>query len=427
MNLLLEPIGGISGDLFLGAMADLGVSLTPLTQLLEEQMLTGFAIEVERTEEHAIRGTRVTVRVTGADANAHAHRSWADIRRWLERLPAEVTTRALAIFSRLARAEAKIHGVAEEKVEFHELGAVDSIVDIVGAAWALEQLGNPRVISRAPPLGSGLIQSQHGVLPIPAPATLEVLAGLPTLLEGKGELTTPTGAAILAACASFDLPASFSAEKVGYGIGHARFADRPNVLRASLGTVVTALNHGQIGGDGRAGSTGIPALAGIGGDGRTGSTVVPGAPTPAPAADDIYVLETHLDDLSPQLMAHLAERLMAAGALDVGLSPLLMKKGRPGQRLTVVCRAGDRKPLTELIFRESTTLGVRAYPVERDELERRHIEVETPYGRIRIKLGLLRGEVVNAAPEYDDCLAAAEQHGVPLKEVMFAAMAAFRR
>jgi hypothetical protein len=362
-------------------MADLGLDLAVLDKLLGAHGLTGFAIEVERAEEHGIAGTRVTVtphpilpRKRGRTKEGGSrHRAWAEIRVLLERFPTGVATRALAIFGKLARAEAKIHGVAEEKVEFHEVGAIDSIVDIVGAAWALDQLGNPRVISRPPPLGSGLIRSEHGVLPVPAPATLEVLAGLPTLLEGKGELTTPTGAAILAACASFELPASFTAEKVGYGIGHSRFEDRPNVLRASLGN--------------SAGS---------------------------------------VDDLSPQLMAHLADRLLTAGALDVALSPLLMKKGRPGQRLTIVCRAGERKALTELLFRESTTLGVRAYPVERDELERRSIEVETPYGRVRIKLGSLRGEVLNTAPEYDDCAAAAERHGVPLKEVIAAAMVAFR-
>jgi pyridinium-3,5-bisthiocarboxylic acid mononucleotide nickel chelatase len=396
-TLLLEPIGGISGDLFLGAMADLGLDLGALQKLLGDRGLTGFAIEVERTEEHGIVGTRVTVRMTKAVAETHshrhAHRAWSDIRLWLEQLPDGLSKRSLDIFGKLARAEAKIHGVPEDEVEFHEVGATDSIVDIVGAAWALDQLGNPHVISRPPPLGSGMIRSQHGVIPLPAPATLEVLSGLPTLLEGKGELTTPTGAAILAACADFKLPASFTPERTGYGIGHSRFEDRPNVLRASLG------------------SSGVPAEA-RGSDGGS--------------ANQIYVLETHLDDLTPQLMAYVTERLLEAGALDVALSPLSMKKGRPGQRLTIVCRASDRKVLTDLLFRESTTLGVRAYPVERDELERRHIEVETPYGKLRIKLGLLRGEVLNAAPEYDDCVAAAQKHGVPLKEVMAAAVAAMR-
>ncbi len=326
----------------------------------------------------------------------HAHRAWTDIRRWLERLPDGISKRSLDIFGKLARAEAKIHVPAEGKVEFHEVGATDSIVDIVGAAWALDQLGNPHVISRPPPLGSGMIQSQHGVIPLPAPATLEVLSGLPTLLEGKGELTTPTGAAILAACADFELPWSFTPEKVGYGIGHSRFEDRPNVLRASLGT--------------------IPLMA----------PSPPVAPAGLPA-HQIFVLETHLDDLTPQVMAYVTERLLEAGALDVALSPLWMKKGRPGQRVTIVCRASDRKALTELLFRESTTLGVRAYPVERDELERRLIEVQTPYGKVRVKLGLLRGEVVNAAPEYEDCVAAAQKHGVPLKEVMTSAMATLRK
>jgi len=381
-TLLLEPIGGISGDLFLGAMADLGVDLRPLTAVLEDLGVRGFRLRSERTSEHGIAGTRVTVDLD-AKAQEHSHRPWSDIRPLLERLPAGVTKPALAIFGKLASAEGKVHGVAEEAVEFHEIGAVDSIVDIVGAAWALNRLGNPRVVSRAPPLGSGTVRSQHGVIPVPAPATLQILAGLPTLLEGRGELTTPTGAAILAACADFELPASFRAEKIGYGIGHTRFEDRPNVLRASLGM---------------AGET----------------------------PEQVYVLETHLDDLTPQLIANVAERLLGAGALDVALSPLWMKKGRPGQRLTVVCRAADRKALTEILFRESSTLGVRSYPVDRDELDRRVVAVETPYGAIRIKLGSLRGELLNAAPEFDDCVAAARRHGVPLKEVMASVTAAAR-
>lgn len=384
--LLLEPIGGISGDLFLGAAAALGVELQPLTQLLNGLGLDGFRIAVEPASQHGIHGQRVTVELEaeageGGQEAGHVHRPWVEIRQFLERLPGPVQVRALAIFGGLARAEAKIHGVPEDEVEFHEVGAVDSIVDIVGAAWALDQLGVERVFTRPPPLGSGLTHSQHGVIPLPAPATLALLEGKPTLLEGRGELTTPTGAAILAACASFDLPPAFAAARTGYGVGHRIFEDRPNLLRASLGEA--------------------PA-----------------------AAAGVWLLETHLDDATPQLLGHLIDRLLLAGALDAGLSPLTMKKGRSGQRLTVVCRAANRAALTELIFRESPTLGIRAHPVERDDLERRFETVATAYGPIRIKVALLRGEVVNRAPEYDDCLAAATAHAVPLKLVMAAALKA---
>lgn len=395
--LFLEPIGGISGDLFLGAAADLGLDLDELTRLLKGAGLGGFTIEVDRAAEHGIHGSRVSVRVTelqsGSQGHLHArpgthehgHRAWREIREFLQTLPSEVATTALAIFGALARAEAQVHHVAIDDVEFHEVGAVDSIVDITGAAWALWRLGNPLVFTRPPPLGSGTVRSQHGVIPLPAPATLVLLAGKPTLLEGLGELTTPTGAAILVACAAFELPARFTPQRTGYGVGHLRFADRPNLLRATLGEIAANSN-----------------------------------------SNAVVVLEAHLDDSTPQLLGHLLDRLIAQGALDAALSPLLMKKGRLGHRLTVVCHDASRTALSELIFRESTTLGLRTYPVERDELARRHVEVDTRFGRLRVKLGLLRGEVVNVAPEYDDCVAAATAHGAPLKEVLAAALASVR-
>ena len=380
--LLLEPIGGISGDLFLGAVADLGVDLDKLSAFLEKAGLRGFALLREQAEQHGIHGTRVSVKLD--EAPTHDHRAWSDIRSFLETLPAPVGATALSIFGALASAEAQIHGVSEDEVEFHEVGALDSIVDIVGAAWALAELGSPRVFSRPPPLGSGFTRGQHGVIPLPAPATLALLAGKPTLLEGKGELTTPTGAAILGACADFRLPAQLTPERTGYGVGHFVFEDRPNVLRATLGTV-------------------------------------------ADTAQSVTVLEAHVDDATPQVLAHLVDRLFSAGALDAALAPLSMKKGRLGHRLTVVCRSAERAALTEIIFRESTTLGVRAYPVEREELERRSQEVETPWGKVRVKLGLLRGAIVNRAPEYDDCVALARSQTVPLKDILAAAQAAALR
>ncbi len=369
--------------MFLGAMADLGVDFGPLPALMSAAGIEGFRLESEVAEQHGIHGTRVTVHVVGAQA--HTHRSWTDIRGHLQRLPVSIGNRALTIFGGLARVEAKIHGVTEERVEFHEVGALDSIVDIVGAAFALEALRVSEVFTRPPPLGSGTTRGQHGTIPLPAPATVALLLGKPTLLEGVGELTTPTGAAILAACATFELPARLTAQRIGYGVGHSVFADRPNVLRASL----VDLQAGQ-----------------------------------AKSTAGVVVLESHIDDATPQILAHLIERLVAAGALDAALSPLTMKKGRPGQRLTVVCQQRDRTSLTELIFRESTTIGIRSYAVERDELERRFAEVTTPWGRVRVKVALLGGQVVNRTPEYEDCLALALSAGVPLKDVIAAAQAA---
>jgi uncharacterized protein (TIGR00299 family) protein len=280
--------------------------------------------------------------------------------------------------------ESKIHGVAEEDVHFHEVGAVDSIVDIVGAAWALDRLGVSSVLSQPPPLGSGLVRSEHGPIPVPAPATLALLEGLPARWEGTGELTTPTGAAILAECAQFETPGHFVVARVGYGIGHATWSDRPNVLRLSLGA-------------------------------RRAE------------ASAIGLLETHIDDASPQLLGHLVEQLLEKGALDAVLGPLLMKKSRPGQRLTVVCRTVDRARLTDLILRESTSLGVRWNEVDRIELERRIETIETEHGPIRVKLGLRDGAVWNASPEYDDCAALARERGVPLKLVLSAASAEAQR
>ncbi len=383
--LFVEPIGGISGDMFIAATADLGLDLAALTALLNQAGVEGFAIERRRDARGPIAGTRVDVRLEARNRTGHGQ-SWREIRGLLHHaaLAGAVGERAEAIFGLLARVEAEVHGVPVDEVHFHEVGALDSIVDVIGAAWALAELGGPAVFSRPPPLGSGLVKSEHGPLPVPAPATLALLRGKPALWEGVGELTTPTGAAILAACASFSSPGAFEVERVGHGVGHADWPDRPHVLRVSLGAC--ASRRATIG-----------------------------------------LIEAHLDDASPQLLAPLLDRLLAAGALDAALGPLLMKKGRPGQRLTVVCRAGDRAALTELIFRESTTLGVRWIEVEREELERRLETVPTELGPVRVKVGLRGGEVVNVAPEFDDCAALARDKGVPLKRVLGLAAAEAQR
>jgi pyridinium-3,5-bisthiocarboxylic acid mononucleotide nickel chelatase len=389
--LWIEPIGGLSGDMFLAAGADLGLDLRELSELLKGAGLSGFGISSRREARGGIEGTRVDVELAERPhdrGEPHGHgRSWRDIRALLDQptLQGPVGSLATRIFGRLAQVEAKIHAVPVEEVHFHEVGAVDSIVDIVGAAWILDRLKASKVLSAPPPLGSGLVKSEHGPIPVPAPATLALLQGLPALWEGTGELTTPTGAAILAECARFETPGAFTAQRVGYGVGHATWPDRPNLLRLTLGTGGSA------------------------------------------ATKPVGLLEAHLDDASPQLLGHLVERLLEQGALDVSLGPLLMKKNRPGQRLTVVCQSVDRERLSDLILRESTSLGVRWSEVERVELERRFETVETEYGSVRIKLGLRRGEIWNVAPEYDDCAALARGRGVPLKLVLGAAAAAGQR
>ena len=270
-----------------------------------------------------------------------------------------------------------------EEIQFHEVGAVDSIVDIVGAACALELLGNPVVYAAPPPLGSGTMRSAHGMIPIPGPATLELLKDRPVRFEGLGELTTPTGAALLAALTRSDPPPALIPRKVGFGVGTKDFPDRPNLLRATLAS-------------------------------------------PADAKAALWVLEANLDDASPQLFARIFERLLEHGALDVWATPALMKKGRPGQLLGVLTEGAKRAVLERILFEESTTLGVRAHPVERQALSRRFETVDTPFGPIRIKLGELDGRVMNAAPEYEDALARAREKNAALKDVLAAALAAWR-
>jgi uncharacterized protein (TIGR00299 family) protein len=379
-TLFLEPVGGISGDMFLAAAIDLGADLAELIALLGDIGLRGFKINSERVAQHALMGTRVTV----TSSEGPTIRPWKEIHALLGRLPDAVAPRAIGVFSRLAEVEARIHGVSVDEVHFHELGGIDSIVDLVGAAWAVSALGVEEIFSRPPPLGSGMVQGQHGPLPVPAPATLELLRGVPVLLEGQGEMTTPTGAAILSTWASVALPPCLNISRIGYGLGHASWSDRPNLLRASLGE----------------------------------------SSAPRASTRMVSVLEAHLDDATPQLFAHVLEELMAAGALDAGLTPMLMKKGRPGQRLTVVCEPAMRATLAERILRLSPTLGVRCTTAERDELAREMATVRTEFGEVRVKVGRLGDEVVNVAPEYEDCAELARRTGVPLKRVLGAAIRA---
>jgi uncharacterized protein (TIGR00299 family) protein len=372
--------------MFLAAAVDLGVSPDALFGALQGLRLPGWRLEAAKTERHAITGTHVRV-VLDAHLHGHAHRPLSEI---LTRIAAcaslspAARERATRVFQLLGEAEAKIHGVPVEQVEFHEVGAVDSIVDICGAAAALDLLGSPRLFCAPPPLGSGTVQSAHGVLPVPAPATLEVLRGFPVRFEGSGELTTPTGAALIRALAEPGPPPTLFVERVGYGVGSRSLADRPNVLRAVLGRLVSS------------------------------------------ADTDTWVLEANLDDATPQLLGALVEMLLAQGALDAYVLPATMKKGRPGHLLGVLATSAQRERLTEVLLRESTTLGVRFHRSERVMLERRLVEVDTRYGRLRIKLGTRGTEVLNAFPEFEDCRARAAELQIPVKDVWAEALTAAR-
>ncbi len=394
--LVLEPIGGIAGDMFLAAALDLGVDRAALDAALRTLAVPGWRLEVRRKTEHGIAGTHVDVNVEGEQPHA---RGLAEILALVDAsgLAPRARAAARAMFERIGRAEAKVHGLAVEEVHFHEVGAVDSIVDVCGAAVALDLLGGPRVVSAPPELGRGLGRSAHGPMPIPPPAVLELLAGKAVRPGGPaGEAVTPTGAALLAELAEVGPLPAFAPGRIGYGVGTARWSDRPNVLRMTIGEER------------------------------------PLSPTPAPGRPGgkgeavLWVLETNLDDCPGQLVARAIEAALEAGALDAWAAPLTMKKGRPGFLLSALVEEPAREAVTRVLFAETTTLGVRRHAVERDALDRATEAVETVYGPVRVKVARAAGREVGAHPEYDDCAARARERGVSVKEVMAAALAARR-
>ncbi len=377
-----DPFSGASGDMLLGALLDAGLLLTELRAALGKVNLSGYDLRVERVSQHGIAGTRITVVVT----DEQPARNWAEIRGLLEAsaLDEPVRAAALAIFERLATAEGKVHGVTPEEVHFHEVGGVDAIVDVCGACIGLSLLGVEAVYSGPPRLGSGFAQSQHGLIPIPAPATAELLAvaSAPTAGPDPGteqveaELLTPTGAAILTTLAQFRRP-DFVPSAVGYGFG-ARELPWPNALRVFLGDMTEANVDGT---------------------------------------DGDLLLETNLDDMNPQFYDLLLERLFEAGALDAWLTPIVMKKGRPATQVGVLCPSARRAALEDVLFENTTTLGVRATPVDRVKAARRTEVAVTRWGDVRVKLRGWNGRVVGVAPEYDDCLVIARAQGVPIRDI----------
>ncbi len=395
--LALEPVGGIAGDMMLAALLHLGAprvalddGLLALAEASGAVDLRGTRVVAEPVEVSGIRALRVEVRVPPEvrDREPH-HRPWRAIRELLGSagLPERARELALLAFTRLAEAEGRVHGVPPDQVEFHEVGAVDSIVDVVGSALLVAALAPARIVCLPPPSGGGTARAAHGPIPIPGPAVLEVMRGRALRPSGPGERTTPTGAALVAAWTeSADSLPELSVQAVGYGAGTRRWEDAPNLLRAVLGATV----RGQPGG-------------GAG-----------------------WVLEANLDDLSPQLVAAALEAVLAAGAADAWIAPVTMKKGRPGHLLGAVVPEAARAAVEEALFQETSTLGVRAHRVERTVLDREVVEVATRYGPVRVKLGRRGGAVVNAAPEFEDCRVRAKEHGVAVKEVLAAALAAWR-
>ncbi|MFQ5843334.1 MAG: nickel pincer cofactor biosynthesis protein LarC [Thermodesulfobacteriota bacterium] len=374
----LDCFSGISGNMVLGALIDIGL---PKSILLEEVAKLGvepFDIEVKRHERMRIYGTHVKVRVREGDG---PQRSYREIKRMIEESPLDqpVKDRSLDIFHRLAAAEAKIHGEKIDEVHFHEIGALDSIVDVVGTAVGVNHLAIERVFASRIPVGSGFVHGHHGRLPVPAPATLEILKGIPIYSSSLNEeLVTPTGAAILTSLSGgFGNIPEMRIERVGYGVGDRVFEEIPNVLRIILGE-----------GEGP----------------REG--------------DRVWVVETDIDDMSPEIYGYLMEKLPEAGALDVTFTPIQMKKNRPGTTIKILCHEAEVNMIIDTLFRESTSIGVRLYPVRRAKLSRRIEEIETKYGTVRLKISTDNGgRIINIMPEYEDCKRIAETMGIPLKEV----------
>jgi uncharacterized protein (TIGR00299 family) protein len=375
-----DCFSGISGDMTLGALVDAGLPLDQLRSGLESLDVPGWQLSAEKVWKNGMAATRVKVQTE----DQSKHRSLRAILEIIEKsqLSSAVRHRAAEIFTSLGEAEARVHDVPLEKVHFHEVGAVDAIVDIVGAAIGFEALGVQKFACSALNIGGGTAKMAHGTLPVPAPATARLLQGKPTYSTGvHTELVTPTGAAIVATlCEQFGPQPPLSVGAIGYGAGTADLEGQPNVLRIMIGDSLEK------------------ALPGF--------------------DEEISVLEANLDDMNPQIYGYFSEKAFTAGALDVYTTPVQMKKNRPGTLLTVLCKPQDAVALTSLIFAETTTFGVRSYPAQRRILPREHVSVSTSFGEVRVKLSRVNGRILQVTPEYEDCRRLAEEHNVPLQRVI---------
>jgi uncharacterized protein (TIGR00299 family) protein len=453
-TLYLDCFAGISGDMTVGAFIDLGLELAVLESELQKLHLEGYRLEAARVEKRGLAAIQFKVILADADhehladaefedshshpthehphghehehshahgeteGHTHVHRSLSDILALIagSELSKQVKANASLIFTRLGEAEAKVHGIPVEEVHFHEVGGVDAIVDIVSTAIGLEQLGVERVVASPLHLGSGFVKMAHGLYPIPAPATAQLIQSVPVYAtEAKGELVTPTGAAIVTSLASSFGPLPvMSIARVGYGAG-TRDRDFPNVLRAMLGETEASSRSGNA----------APEVL---------STRTPRDPNPQqhiaiPVEAGYHqgqaiVIEANIDDMNPQLYEMLSEQLLAAGALDVLVLPVQMKKQRPGVLLQVLSAPEMLSALLDILFRESTTIGVRTYAVTRYMLQRESVQVMTRYGSVRVKVARQGARVVNIAPEYEDCRALAQRTHQPVKLIYAAALGA---
>ncbi len=378
----LDSFSGLSGNMFLGALVDAGVPEAALRNEIAKINIKGFSLKVESVNKCGIQATHIDVDLT----SGHHHRGLSDILKLIREteLPEAVKEKACLVFQRLGAAEAKVHGMPIEKVHFHEVGAVDAIIDIVGTVFGFYYLGIDRIYCSPLRVGRGFVKAAHGIMPIPAPATAELLHGIPWYPgDIDKELVTPTGAALVAElCSGFgDRPTGFIAEKTAYGAGTWDL-EIPNVLRISIGE------------------------------------------WEAEAGGELLVAECNIDDMNGELYPYVQERLLQAGALDCWLTPIIMKKGRPAQTLSVLLDPQNLDQLTDILLTETTSLGVRYYAVHRHINYRKVTIVSLPEGEVRIKYAQMDGKIVNIAPEFEDCKVLALKSGHSLKTIMQAAAAA---
>lgn len=381
MNLAyFDCFSGISGDMTLGALVDAGCDVARLRSELQALQVPGWELSAEKVWKNGMAATHAKVQTE----EQRAHRSLTEVLEILRRsdLAPRVGDRARAVFQKLGEAEARVHDVPIEKIHFHEVGGVDAIVDIVGACIGFHALDIDKFACSPLNVGGGTTKMAHGVLPVPAPATANLLLGKPTYSNGvQRELVTPTGAAIVATlCDTFGPQPPMTVSAIGYGAGTADLAGQPNVLRIMIG--------------------------------ESTEKVVPGYD------EEVSVIEANLDDMNPQIYGYFLETALAAGALDVYTTPVQMKKNRPGTLLTVLCKPQDTNALTSLIFAETTTFGVRTTNAQRRILPREHVSVSTTFGDVRIKLSRVNGRILHVSPEFEDCRKLAVEKNVPLQQVI---------
>jgi len=373
----LDCFSGISGDMFLGALVDAGVPLLELQQLIDSLQIEGCHLEAHREARNGIYGTRILVEI---NQSLQRVRDFREIREIISHsaLPENVKDKSVAVFSSLATVEGKIHNRTPEAVHFHEVGAVDSIMDIVGSVYGLLSLGIGSVYASGLPLGTGFVQTAHGAMPIPVPATMALLKDVPVSQTAiPYEMVTPTGAALVKTFVqSFGPMPPMIVENVGYGVGSRKLSDRPNLLRLLVGKQA-----------------------------------------PKGKSETVIVLETNIDDMSPEWAGYLMECLFEAGALDVSFCPIQMKKNRPGVQVQVIAHPHAKERLAGLLFQESGTLGVRFFYTQRQVIEREEVEIESPWGNIKVKKIIQADNTTHLVPEYESCRKIARAKGLALREI----------